>query len=298
MKTIITHPHFNELWESISKKMWIKKAKITFEKFPDTWPNFFIENVKQDVEHREVTYIWDFSTPQLIFENYVIMRGILDYHVKKLRVIMPYFPVGTMERINIKWEVATAKYFAEIFSNLPSGTAWKTSIHILDIHALSERFFFDSHRVNIDTHTAMNLIKQKVSPETVIVFPDDWAKKRFWNDFKDYETIVCAKTRIWDKREIIITEWNPKNKDLLIVDDLIQSGWTIIESTKVLKRMWAKNISAFATHWIFPNNSYVKLSKHLDILYVTNSIPKNLESAKKIKNMEVLDIWSIIEKVM
>lgn len=298
MKTIITHPNFDSLWEKISLDLGIKKAKVNFEKFPDTWPNFFIENVKEDVEHHEITYIGDFSTPELVFDNYIIIRWILDYCVKKLRIVMPYFPVGTMERINVKWEIATAKYFGDIFSNIPSWSVWKSSIHILDIHALAERFFFDSHKVNVDIHTAMVLIKAKIIPKTVIVFPDDWAKKRFWNDFKDYETIVCAKTRIWDKREIIITEWNPENKDLLIVDDLIQSWWTIIETTKVLKKMWANNISAFATHWIFPNNSYIKLSQHLDTLYVTNSIPINLDFAKDVKNMKVLDIWSIIEKVM
>ncbi len=298
MKTIITHPNFDTLWEKLSQDLWINKANVEFQKFPDSWPNFFIENVKEDVEHKEITYIWDFSTPELMFENYVIIRGILDYCVKKLRIVMPYFPVGTMERINIKWEIATAKYFADIFSNIPSGSMGKTSIHILDIHALSERFFFDSHKVNIDIHTAMSLIKEKISPNSVIVFPDDWAKKRFVWDFLDYETIVCAKTRKWNLREIIITEWNPENKSVLIVDDLIQSWWTIIETAKLLKKLWANNVSAFATHWIFPNHSYKKLSSHLETLYVTNSIPSNIGFAKEVENMEVIDIWSIVEKLM
>jgi hypothetical protein len=37
-----------------------------------------------------------------MFINYAMMRGILDYYAGKLRVIMPYFPVGTMERISEK----------------------------------------------------------------------------------------------------------------------------------------------------------------------------------------------------
>jgi len=297
-QTIVTHPNFNELWEKLSKNLEIKKANIKFEKFADSWPNYFIENVKEDIEGNEVTYIWDFSTPKLVFENYAIIRWILDYCVKKIRIIMPFFPVGTMERINVKWEIATAKYFADIFSNIPSWSSGKTSIHILDIHALSTRFFFNSQNVNIDLHTAMNLIKSKIDKNTVIVFPDEWAKKRFNIDFKWYEKIVCAKTRVWEKREIIITEWNPENKNLIIIDDLIQSWWTIIETVKILKKLWANKVEAFATHWVFPNESYIKLASNLNKLYVTNSIPKNIKNSNNIKNMEILNIWEIIGKLI
>lgn len=298
MKTIITHPHFDSLWEKLSSQLGIPKTKVSFEKFPDRWPNFFINDVKKNIEQHEVIYIGDFSTPELLFENYVIIRWLLDYSIKEIKIIMPYFPVGTMERINTKGQIATAKYYADIFSLIPSGLSGKTSIHILDIHALAERFFFDTNKVHIDIHTAMSLIKNKIPKNSVIVFPDDWAKKRFAWDFVDYEVIVCAKTRIWDKKEIIITQWNPQNKHVIIIDDLILSGGTLIETTKVLKNHWAVSVSAFCTHGIFPNDSHQKLANHLKKLYVTNSIPHNNEKSKEINNMEVLDIMEIIEKII
>jgi hypothetical protein len=40
-------------------------------------------------------------------------------------------------------------------SHLPQGRNGKTSIHTFDIHALVERFLFDSFKVNLETHTAM-----------------------------------------------------------------------------------------------------------------------------------------------
>ncbi len=299
MKTIITHPNFDFLGDKISTNLWITKWDVDYSKFWDNWPNFFIKNSREIIaEVDEVTYIWDFSSPEFIFDNYIIIRWILDYWASKLRIIMPFFPVGTMERINIEWEIATARYFADIFSNLPSGRRWKTSIHIFDIHALSERFFFDPYKVNVALHSVMPIFKDKISSDSVIVFPDDWAKKRYKNDFPWHEIIVCNKTRIWDKREVIISEWNPKDKHLLIIDDLIQSWWTIVETAKMLKEKWWKEVSAFATHWVFPKKSHENLVKYLDKLYVTESIPRNIWYAEKIENMEIMSIQSMIEKLI
>ena len=298
MKTLITHPNFTKLWESICENNDIKKAKISFDRFADNWPNFFIDNLKNDIEWKDVYYIGDFSNIEQVFENYAIIRWVLEYLPNSLTIFMPFFPVATMERIDNKWEIATANIFAEIFSNLPSAFSSKPVFHLLDIHALSLRFYFDSHKVWLDLHTAMSLIKDKISKDTCIVFPDDWAKKRFSVFFPEYDLVLCIKRRKAEKRELILLEWDVEGRELLIVDDLIQSWGTIIECSKLLKRLWAKSISAFATHWVFPGDSHEKLAWYLDKLYVTNSIPENTKRSENIHNIEVLDIVSIFEKII
>lgn len=297
MNTIITHPNFDYLWEEIAKEKNLNYAEVKFDSFPDQWPNMFINNVKDLIEHKEVTYIWDFSTPKDLFFNYAMIRWLLDYYVDKLRIVMPYFPVWTMERIDTKWEIATAKYFADIMSQLPSGRLWKTSIHTFDIHTLVERFLFDSRNVNMEMHTTMSLLKNQIEWKSV-VFPDEWAYKRFWKDFTDFDAIVCSKVREWDKRVISIKEWNPKGKDTIIIDDLIQSGWTIKNTANKLRDLWANSVDAFATHWIFPDNSHINLASNLDNLIVTDTIPENIKRAREIDNMKILSIKELIEKVV
>lgn len=98
-KTLIVHPNFHELGEEIAKSRGMNFPQVDFKNFPDNWPNLFLHGVKDTIEHHDVTYIGDFSEPKDMFMNYAVMRGILDYYVGKLRVVMPYFPVGTMERI-------------------------------------------------------------------------------------------------------------------------------------------------------------------------------------------------------
>lgn len=271
--------------------------QVEFNRFSDGWPNLFIKDIKASIEHHDVTYIWDFSRPEEMFMNYAIMRWLLDYYVGKLRIIMPYFPVGTMERISEKWEIATAKYFADIMSHLPPGRNGKTSIHTFDIHALVERFLFDSFSVNLETHTAMNLL-QPITQWKVIVFPDEWAQKRFWKDFSWIETIILSKTRIWDDRVMSLKEGNPEWKDILIVDDLIQSWGTIIKAAEFLREKWAKSVNWFATHWVFPKESYIKLAAALDVLYVTDSIPENIVRSNNISNMKILSLSESIETII
>lgn len=299
MKTILSHPNFDELSSKIvqSRPNELSLGKISMQNFADGWPNIFIDDVKEKIEHQEVTYIGDFSNPKDFFLNFATIRWILDYYADKVRVILPYFPVGTMERIETKWEVATAKYFADIMSILPSGRSQKTSIHIFDIHALVERFLFDSRQVNVEIHTAMSLLKKEMEGKT-IVFPDDGAKKRFWKDFDNFDTIVCSKVRVGNERHIEIKEGYPYGKEVIIIDDLIQTGGTIKETTRKLRELWAASVSAYATHGVFPNDSHISLTSELNILIVTDSIPENVSRAKLLENMKILSIAPLVEKII
>ncbi len=297
MRTIITDNHFDYLWKQIAQNNEIVNAKLNYDDFADGWPNLFIDDVKNLVEHRDVTYIWDFSRPESMFKNYAAIRGILDYYADKVRVILPYFPVGTMERIDTKGEVATAKYFADIMSHIPSGREGKTSIHVFDIHALVERFLFDSFQVNAELHTAMSLLKDEIEWKT-IVFPDEWAMKRFWKDFPLNDKVVCSKVREGDKRKVVIKEWDPNGKDLIIIDDLIQTWGTIRETADLLRQAWANSVSSYATHWVFPNESHKTLAASVDKLIVTDTIPENISRALNTPNMEVISIKSLVEKII
>lgn len=298
MKSLITHPNFDYLWQKIcaNHPQDIEQVIVNFSSFPDGWPNLHIDDVKNKIEHKEVTYIWDFSRPEYFFSNYAMLRWIIDYYAQKVRVIVPYFPVGTMERISKKWEIATASYFADMLSHLPHGRAGKTSIHTFDIHALSERFLFNSFQVNAELHSAMNLLEAE--KDVVIAFPDSWAYKRFENSFPGHEKIICDKIRQWEERVVTIKEWDPQWKNVIIIDDLIQTWGTIKEASILLKDRWAKSVSAFATHWVFPGDAHIKLAPYLDRLIVTDSIPDNHIKAKQVANMSVLSISKSVEKII
>jgi len=298
MKTIISHPDFDYIASQIEVENpdKIQKAKLIFEKFKDWWPNIKIENVEDIIENMEVYYIASMGKIESLFENIALIQAITRYFAKKVHVIIPFFPVGTMERVSEEWEIATAKTLARILSSTPMGQEWITTFHTFDIH--DERIrFYTSDDISFKLHNAIDLLKQNISKDTIIVFPDEWAKKRFGKNFLDFEKVYCSKERIWEKREIrIVWDVNLKDRKILIVDDLIQSWSTIIECAKVLKKVWASKISAYATHWVFVDDSIDKMTQVLDELITTDTIPQNNNYDWKIKILKIKDL--ILDKIM
>ncbi|GAB0174468.1 MAG: ribose-phosphate pyrophosphokinase [Candidatus Altimarinota bacterium] len=300
MKTLLSHPRFDSVVDSLVERHpdLLKKGSLTYKKFPDGTPDLFIDRVKEDIEHRDVTYIGDFSDMAELFPQYALVRGIIDYYADKVRVIVPYFPVGTMERISRKGEIATASYFADILSHLPPGRKEKTSIHTFDIHALVERFLFDPFKVNAELHTTTSLLE--LPPGAVIAFPDDGAAKRFKENFpENHDKVICLKVRgEGNKRTITIKEGNPEGKDIYIVDDLIQTGGTLLEAANLLRSKGAKSVHAFAPHGVFPLDSHMTLAPALDGLIVTDTLPVNVDRAKSLDSMRVLSIAPLVEKIL
>lgn len=104
MKTLFSHPNFSDLEHTLVKNNpgTLQHGEASIQAFPDGWPNITIHDVKETVEHKDVTYIADFSESKNFFSNYAMIRALVDYYADKVRVIVPYFPVGTMERISKK----------------------------------------------------------------------------------------------------------------------------------------------------------------------------------------------------
>lgn len=297
MNTIITHPSFDYMQEGL--KDWeIQTCKRQWEYFDDWEPHFQIQEESWEIEYQNVTYIWDFSHTSKLFENYAAIRAILDGVPNKVRVIIPYFPVWTMERADKKWEAVTAKYFADIMSSLPSGRDMKTSIHHIDIHAPVIKHYYSWNTVTPELHTAMSTIKEKITPETNVIFPDEWAYKRFKNEFEWYNIIICEKRKENGKKTVRVKEWEAIWNHGIIIDDLCLSGWTLIKCSDAIRNIWIDKCDAYITHGRFPKESHIKVAEAFDSLYTTDTIPENIQKAEEISNMEVLRIVGLIGKII
>lgn len=85
---------------------------------------------------------------------------------------------------------------------------------------------------------------------------------------------------------------------MIIIDDLIQTGGTMIEAAHMLRAMGATSVRAFAPHGVFPGDSHINLANELDELIVTDTIPANTLRAESITNMKVISIAPLIEKIL
>ncbi|EEF34473.1 ribose-phosphate pyrophosphokinase 4 [Ricinus communis] len=283
----------------------IELRAITWRKFEDGFPNLFIPNA-QAIRGQHVAFLASFSSPQVIFEQLSIIYALPKLFISSFTLVLPFFPTGTSERMEDEGDVATAFTLARILSNIPTSRGGPTSLVIFDIHALQERFYFGDNILPF-FESGIPLLKNRLqqlpdSDNIAIAFPDDGAWKRFHNQLQHFPMIVCAKVREGNQRIVRIKEGDPQGRHVVIVDDLVQSGGTLIECQKVLADHGAARISAYVTHGIFPNRSWERFEfdngghpgNGLTYFWITDSCPSTVREVMNKPPFEVLSLASSI----
>jgi phosphoribosylpyrophosphate synthetase len=94
--------------------------------------------------------------------------------------------------------------------------------------------------------------------------------------------VTCAKKRIEDKRIITIAQGDCTGQHVLIVDDLVQTGGTLLECAEALLKHGALSVSCFVAHAIFPNKSWMRfLTPTVKQFITTNSYHQDLLEKQK-----------------
>ena len=108
-----------------------------------------------------------------------------------------------------------------------------------------------------------------------------------------------------DKRVVTVKEGSAAGKHVLIVDDLVQSGGTLIECMKVLFAQGALSVNAFVTHAVFPKEKYKRFlpgggeGERMTHFYTTNSRPTMAAVlAKYPERFTIVDIAAILHNAL
>ena len=273
-----------------------EEGRIDWGTFPDGMPNIFIHEARS-LENARVAFLASIGDGEDLFSQIALLYALASYPIDCLRVLIPYFPAGRMDRADTFGQVVTSKAMARIFSAIPPAT--RTDITVLDIHALQEQFYFgDAVRVRL--HSAVPMFRDLVlkadggTPVTV-AFPDDGSRKRFAHDLEAFDPIVCVKVREGDKRIIRIKEGDPRGKHVCIVDDLVMSGETMLECARVIRDAGAADVTAYVTHAIFPGESWRRFAGGpISRFYLTDSCPARIAPLRGRKPFEVLSLAGVL----
>ena len=204
-------PEMHNLAEEIrscSGRYLIILGDIQWNEFPDKWPNIFIRN-SENIRNSHVIFLASLHNPSTIFAQISVLYHLPKYLCRSLKVLLPYFPTGTMERIQIQGEIATAYSLAQMLSSIPLTRTGPSEVVIFDIHALQNQFYFSSNII-VRLESTVDLLfdelraKENSSKKYAIAFPDDGAHKRFSYlfDNTNYPIVICSKIRQDDDKRI------------------------------------------------------------------------------------------------
>lgn len=282
----------------------VEKGNVSWEVFPDGYPNLFIDDV-HNIRSRDVIFLASFLNPISIFTQLSVIMSLPRYLARSVVVVLPYFPTGTMERVEEEGQIATAATLARVLSCIPLSSKGPNKLVIFDIHALQERFYFSDNVIPI-LATAIPLLLKRIEShhaeeKIAVAFPDEGAWKRFGKKFDHFPLLICTKVRENEKRIVKLKEGNPIGYHVFIVDDLVQTGGTLLECKAALLSAGAFKVSAFVTHAIFPKQSWKKFTSDenpFTAFYITDSCASTAEVVRDIAPFHVLPIASSIVDVI
>lgn len=282
-----------------------KYLPIKWDKFPDGTDNIIISGFhpRNEIAGEHILFFASFHNNDVTLSQFTVLIVLLQSFIESLTIVLPFYPVGTNERVVVEGHVATANTYSILLSSLPS-IGRPNRLMIYDIHALQNRFYFHGSTIP-SLHTAIPIVLQKLRQppyNTIqgIVFPDEGAAKRFHHFFKSlghFEKIVCGKVRDGQKRHVVVQDGDCTGKECIIIDDLVQTGGTLYECAVALKAKGATKVFAFVTHAVFPQHAWKQFSKTLqgqkaifDGFWVTNSVPSVTSHLPPDDVFEVLDL--------
>ena len=300
MITLLACPQMSTMAASIAAAHdQIEMANIRWDNFADGFPNVLVENIEV-IRNHHLAFLAAFDTPADIFTQLSAIYEIPRYAVRSFKVVLPYYPTGTMERVDRDGQIATAATLAKMISGVPMTLSGPTQVIIFDIHALQERFYF-SDRVIPRLESGVPLLRDRLAAHDnlAIAFPDEGAWKRFGRWFAEYPLIVCHKVREGGRRRISIREGDPAGRHVVIVDDLAMSGGTLLECRRALTAGQAAAVSAYVTHGVFPNAAWQPfLTAGFEHFWMTDSVPRTAAELQSRPPFEILSLGDTIARLL
>ena len=208
-----------------------------------------------------------------------------------VNVIIPYFGYARQDRKD-KPRVAIA---AKLIANLISASG-ASRIMTCDLHADQIQGFFDIPVDHLDgNYIFVPYLKSLNLPNIMFASPDVGGIKRArsFAKFFNAELAVCDKYRKEaNKIESMRLIGEVEGKDVILVDDLVDTAGTICKAAALLKEKGASSVRAVCTHAVLSGKAYENIQASvLEEIVVSDTIPLKQETSK-IKVLSVSDLFA------
>lgn len=269
----------NQLAEKISQASGIPLSKVSTRQFSD---GEIMINIEESVRGDDIYIIQSTSFPvnDNLFEILIMVDACKRASANSITVVMPYFGYSRQDRIASSREPITAKLVANMLVK-----AGVSRVVTLDLHAVQVQGFFDIPVDNLITipffaryYVNLGLHKEEV----VVVSPKNSGIKRARHlaEYLDAPLAIIDYAQDDASREEGYIIGEVAGKKAILIDDILNTGKTLSEASKILAQSGVDDIYAVASHGLFAggacdllNDSPIKEILVTDSVLTTEKIP-------------------------
>lgn len=222
--------------------------------------------ISSDVSHQKVVLIGGSVSDADTLELYDMASSLVDGGASSLHMFIPYFGYSTMERAVKPGEIVTAKNRARLFSSIPRSHRGN-HVYLFDLHTEGLPYYFENgiqaHHVYCKS-LIIEACRDALGSNFVLASTD--AGRAKWveslaNDMGVPAAFVLKRRAGKDQTEVSAINADVEGKNIIIYDDMIRSGSSIISAAKAYKDAGAKDILVVTSHGLFVGNGLEKLQK-------------------------------------
>lgn len=291
-KTVLLAGNSNmPLAKKIAKELGIKVGKAEIKNFSD---GETYVRVDENVNGKKVYIVQSGSMPvnDNLMELLVMLHALKnDYNPKKVIAVVPFYPYRRMEKTVETGESLTFELVADLLK-----TAGIDKIICMDLHKhRSKRFFKFQRRELFAMPVIEEYLRKKDLSNMVIVAPDKGSMPESKKYSRDLEIPIVKAYKTRKKHDEAIIKklvGDVEGKDVIIIDDEINTAGTLCGVAEALKKKKANNIYFACTHAVLSGPAIERLRKaKIKEVIVTDTI--DLPKEKHIKKIKVISVAKI-----
>jgi ribose-phosphate pyrophosphokinase len=272
--------------EHLTKGLKVRKGKLELKRFSDG--EIYVV-VKDDLKGKKADVVASLTARDESLLELIFILDALKRAKARINLVITYLCYARQDRTVRKGQALGSKIVCDMIKNYKPG-----KVSIIDVHNERIKKFLRFNNIILLELFAQRFKKKK---DRVVVAPDKGAMKRAKAFAKmiNADVAYLAKERLDHEVKISEIKDSVKGKNAIIIDDMIDTGSTIIKAVKLLKDKGCEDIYVIATHGVFSADAVKKLEKQkIKKIYVTDSILQK----KKSKKIEIISIKNILKKLI
>jgi len=290
---LLTGNSNKNLSQKISKFLKNRLVNSSIRKFSDG--EIYIE-INENIRGNSIFVIQSVSSPanDNLMELLLCIDALKRSSAKNITAVIPYFGYARQDRKVVPRTSISAKLVSNLIAK-----AGADRVVTVDLHAGQIQGFFDIPVDNLfATPIFARHVKKKIKTKNLIcIAPDVGGTERA----RALGKLLNVGLAIVDKRrpkagqsQVMNIIGDVRGKTCIIVDDIIDSGGTIVNAAAALKKRGARDVHVYVTHGVLSGGAENKIKKsNIKNLVITDTID-NAAKVKNIKNIEVLTISNLV----